>query len=67
MKSKYEADMIHIVTEIVDGKPVKTRLPKEKAETLFRKIRSKGGEVSIQKECLEKVEEPYINGFEVEA
>jgi len=45
MKSQYEADEIHIVTEWVDGEPVETRLPKEKAETLYRKAKA-----DIQKE-----------------
>ena len=36
-----------IVAEIVDGKVVKTRLPKQEAETLFRKIRAAGGIADI--------------------
>lgn len=67
MKSLYEADQIHIVTETVKGKPVETRLPKEKAEALYRKLRTKGAEVNLQKECLEKVEKQHIPSFEVEA
>lgn len=50
MKSLYAADNIHIVAETVDGEPIETRLPKEKAETLFRKLRTAGAEVNIQKE-----------------
>jgi len=78
-KSKYEADEIHIVSEVVDGETVETRLPKEKAETLYRKLRAKGAKADIQKEKLieDKTyeslltygfakEEPYISPFEVE-
>jgi len=46
----YESQKIHIVTEIVDGEPVETRLPKEKAETLYKKLRAKGADATIQKE-----------------
>lgn len=52
MKSLYEADDIHIITETVDGEPIETRLPKEKAETLYRKMRAKGIDADIQKEVL---------------
>lgn len=62
----YESQKIHIVTETVDGKPVETRLPKEQAETLFRKIRKAGGTANVQKELLEQVEKPYIPAFEIE-
>jgi len=50
MKNLYEADDIHIVSEVVDGRRVETRLPKEKAETLYRKLRAKGAKADIQKE-----------------
>jgi len=41
---------IHIVAEVVDGRIIKTRLPKEEAEALFRKIRSTGANVNLYKE-----------------
>jgi len=79
MKSKYEADEIHIVSEVVEGETVETRLSKEKAETLYRKLRAKGAKADIKPETLieDKVyeslvadgfakEEPYISPFEVE-
>jgi len=78
-KSKYEADEIHIVSEIVDGRRVETRLPKEKAETLYRKLRGKGIKADIKPETLieDKTyeslltdsfakKEPYISPFEIE-
>jgi len=50
----YESQKIHIVTEIVDGEPIETRLPKEKAETLYKKLKAKGADATIQKEELMK-------------
>ena len=41
-----------LVIERIDGATHITRLPKEQAEKLYRKIRSKGGKVDIQKETL---------------
>lgn len=52
----------HIVLETVDGRVVETRLPKEQAQRLFRKIRSAGGEVTI-KEYIEKLKEDSIAKF----
>ena len=63
----YESLDIHIVSEVVDGRRVKTRLPKEKAQKLYRKIRTVNDTAWIRKEVLGKVEEPYISAFEVEA
>lgn len=45
---------IHIVIEVVDGRVVETRLPKEQAQRLFRKIRSAGGEATIREDKNEK-------------
>jgi len=66
MKSKYEADEIHIVSEVADGETVETRLPREQAQTLYRKIRAVNPTAWIQKETL-IVDEPFISPFEVEA
>ncbi len=41
---------IHVVMEVVDGRVVETRLPKESAERLYRKLRAAGAEVDIRKE-----------------
>lgn len=37
----------YIVAETIDGQVVKTRLEKEAAQKLYRKIRTAGGEASI--------------------
>lgn len=66
MKSKYKADVIHVVTEVVNGEDVKTRLPKEEAERLYRKMRAKGINADIHPEESAEIE-PYVSGFEIEA
>lgn len=63
-KSLYESQEIHIVSEVVDGETVETRLPKEKAQALFKKIRRVNDTATIIKEALE---EPHISAFEMEA
>jgi len=65
MKSLYEAQDIYIVSETVNGETVETRLPKEKAETLYRKLRAKGAKADIKPEVIK--EEPYIPAFEIES
>jgi len=65
-KSLYESQEMYIVSEIVDGRRVETRLPKEKAQTLFRKIGTVNDTAWIRKEVLEQTEEPYISAFEIE-
>ncbi len=57
MISLYEAQQIHIVIEQVNGQGFGTRLPKEKAETLYRKLRAAGAEVEIFKEVIEYEEQ----------
>ncbi len=66
-KNMYDSKEIHIVSEVVDGRRVETRLPKEMAQRLFRKIRKVNNTAWIRKEVLEQVEKPYISAFEVEA
>lgn len=41
---------IHVVMEVVDGRVIETRLPKESAERLYRKLRAAGTEVNIRDE-----------------
>ena len=41
---------IHVVIEVVDGRVVETRLPKEQAERLYRKLRAVGAEVDMREE-----------------
>jgi len=41
---------IYIVTEIYDTKRSETRLPRDNAIKLFKKIASAGGNVTIEKE-----------------
>ena len=41
---------IHVVVEVIDGRVVETRLPKESAERLYRKLRASGADVDIFKE-----------------
>lgn len=41
---------IHVVMEVIDGRVVETRLPKESAERLYRKLRAAGAEVDIREE-----------------
>lgn len=40
----------HTVAETVDGRVVKTRLPKDQAKTLYDKLIKAGAEVSIYEE-----------------
>ncbi len=40
----------HTVAETVDGRVVKTHLPKDQAETLYDKLVKAGAEVSIYEE-----------------
>ena len=40
----------HVVVEVVDGRVVETRLPKESAERLYRKLRASGADANICKE-----------------
>jgi hypothetical protein len=39
-----------VVVEVVDGRVVETRLPKESAERLYRKLRAAGADANIHKE-----------------
>ena len=66
MKSLCEAKEIHIVIEAIDGQVCKTRLPREQAETLYRKLRTAGAEVEIFKEVIEVQTEHPVE-FENEA
>ena len=66
-ESLYGLQEIHIVSEVVDGRKVATRLPKEKAQILFNKIKKVNDTASIKKEVLEEKKVPYISAFEVEA
>ena len=55
-KPRHEQNM-HIVIETIDGQVVETRLPKEQAQRLFRKIRSAWGNATVVKEGLTPKEE----------
>ena len=48
---------IHIVIETLNGSKSETRLPKEQAQRLFRKIRSVGGDATIKREEFKPVEQ----------
>lgn len=73
MKVEKKQEKICIVVEQVDGRAVETRLPKEQAQRLYRKLRAAGANANIFYEAQNEVEGtkwkemPYITGFEPEA
>jgi len=56
----YEQQKIYIVVEKVNGQGFGTRLEKEQAETLYRKLRTAGAEVDIFKEVTEFKEDKPV-------